>query len=601
MTCASGRDDGADIAALDDDVSVAAEVALPVAHHLPHLGMARDDRDEPVDLGAPDRRGHVGAGDEAAAVGVEVDRVLRGQPAEPRALVHRHAVAQRKPGQRPVHRARVEVSEAESLGEPARDGALAGPGGPVDRDDHALPAPPKAFRVRVAAVGITVVSGAGGSSPSDLRQQIEESGEGYRHRLRALDPHAGARDDAGDRAEHCDPMVAARLDLPTRRPGRHAPHPEPVVARPRSALRGRAARSVTVSIRSVSFSRSSCAPRTRLSPRAIAATRAKRGNSSIRPGTSAGSTSVATRSACSTSMSATGSPPDAATVVERDPRAHPLEHVQQADPGRVDADAVQPEARARQQRGGDEEGRRRREVAGHLELQRLEPLRRPHLDEPRRRQDARPGRAQEPLGVVAGRHPLDDRGRAAGRVQPGEQDARLDLRARDRQLVADRLHRAARRSGAGAARRPSRYRRPSQSAARRSAASASIAATRLRSARTAGRADRPGSPGAAWPGCRRCRSRSARPGGRSPRRPAPRTHSSPPAPSTPAPSAARSRNRRLGVGRAPEARDPALAVADRPDQHRAMRDRLVAREGEPALDRRRRLDPHSSTAEIETP
>src|SRR6266540_1100676 len=65
----------------------------------------------------------------------------------------------------------------------------------------------------------------------------------------------------------------------------------------------------TFSIRSVSFSRSSRAPRTRLSPRAPAAARAKRGSSSMRRGTSLGSISVAVSSDDSTSMSPTGSRP----------------------------------------------------------------------------------------------------------------------------------------------------------------------------------------------------------------------------------------------------------------------------------------------------
>ena len=57
--------------------------------------------------------------------------------------------------------------------------------------------------------------------------------------------------------------------------------------------------------------------------------------------------------------------------------------------------------------------------------------------------DARAGGAQQALGVVARRHRLDHGGRARGRVEPGEQDARLDLRGGDRQLVADRLQLAA--------------------------------------------------------------------------------------------------------------------------------------------------------------
>src|SRR5438034_85252 len=65
---------------------------------------------------------------------------------------------------------------------------------------------------------------------------------------------------------------------------------------------------VTVSIRSVSFTRSSAAPRTTVSPRASAAARATSGSSSIRRGTSPASICVAVSGAERTSRSATGSP-----------------------------------------------------------------------------------------------------------------------------------------------------------------------------------------------------------------------------------------------------------------------------------------------------
>ena len=111
------------------------------------------------------------------------------------------------------------------------------------------------------------------------------------------------------------PRIAIRWSpaesmTPPRRARRHTPDGEAVAAS--AVMRtpsGRRA-SVTVSIRSVSFCRSSAAPRTALSPRAIEAASANSGSSSISVGTSSGSTSVATRSACSTSTSATGSPPD---------------------------------------------------------------------------------------------------------------------------------------------------------------------------------------------------------------------------------------------------------------------------------------------------
>ena len=39
-----GRDDRADVAALDHGVALAAELALALAHHLAHLRVPRDDR-----------------------------------------------------------------------------------------------------------------------------------------------------------------------------------------------------------------------------------------------------------------------------------------------------------------------------------------------------------------------------------------------------------------------------------------------------------------------------------------------------------------------------------------------------------------------------
>ena len=63
---------------------------------------------------------------------------------------------------------------------------------------------------------------------------------------------------------------------------------------------------------------------------------------------------------------------DAAPVEDRDVRAHPLEHVEQAGAARVQVEAVQRQLRAGEQGRGDEERRRRREVGGDLELAELE-------------------------------------------------------------------------------------------------------------------------------------------------------------------------------------------------------------------------------------
>ena len=60
----------------------------------------------------------------------------RARRADRLALGQRQTLAHREPRQGAVHRPRVEVAEAEPLRQQAGDGALAGPCGPVDGDDH---------------------------------------------------------------------------------------------------------------------------------------------------------------------------------------------------------------------------------------------------------------------------------------------------------------------------------------------------------------------------------------------------------------------------------------------------------------------------------
>ena len=81
------------------------ERALPLAHDLAHLGMARDRRHEAVDLGVSDRSRHVLAVDLHEPACAERDRMrereLREQRIRPSSV---DAVTPRDPGQRAVHR-----------------------------------------------------------------------------------------------------------------------------------------------------------------------------------------------------------------------------------------------------------------------------------------------------------------------------------------------------------------------------------------------------------------------------------------------------------------------------------------------------------------
>ena len=131
-----GRDDRPDVPAFDHGIAEVGELALAKPHDLAHLRVAGNDRDEPVDLREPDRLGDVFARDRDPAVLVQLDGLLLGEAAERLAVLEVERSLEREPRDGPVHRARVQIPEPETLGEQARDGALSGSGGPVDRNDH---------------------------------------------------------------------------------------------------------------------------------------------------------------------------------------------------------------------------------------------------------------------------------------------------------------------------------------------------------------------------------------------------------------------------------------------------------------------------------
>ena len=201
--------------------------------------------------------------------------------------------------------------------------------------------------------------------------------------------------------------------------------------------------STTASIRSVSFARSSAAPRRTLSPRAWTARSAKSGSSSTRQRHLARAHLGADELGRADVEVAAGLAADPPAVEDGDAAAHPLEHVEEADPPRVQVDAVHGQLGAGEERRRGDERRRGREVARHLDRAQLEPLDRPDGRALLPAPDPRARGLEHRLGVVAGRQRLDDCRLAFARVEPGEQDRRLHLRARDRQLVRDRLDVAA--------------------------------------------------------------------------------------------------------------------------------------------------------------
>ena len=178
--------------------------------------------------------------------------------------------------------------------------------------------------------------------------------------------------------------------------------------------------------------------------------------------------------------------------------------------------------------------------------------------------------------------------------QPGEQDRRLDLRARDGQRVVDRVERApgdrhrqvAVRRLEARAHAAERLGDPTHRPPRERLVARQLEALTVLSGEDAGdQADeRPG----------------VRAVDRPPRRAQPTEALPEHAERVGAvlvdvdPERAHRRDRRLGVRGAAEARDVRLAVADRADQHRAVRDRLVAGNRDVADEPRDRLDQERS-------
>ena len=146
LQLASGRHDGADVAPLGDPVAVARAARRcfsTSAARTAGSAATRDARSETS--GVADR---LASRPRRRAARARPRARSRRRPRAPRGSRARSRSG--SSADAAVHRAAVEVAEAEPLGERARHRRLAGPGGPVDRDDHARKLQRRRARARSA-------------------------------------------------------------------------------------------------------------------------------------------------------------------------------------------------------------------------------------------------------------------------------------------------------------------------------------------------------------------------------------------------------------------------------------------------------------------
>ena len=134
--------DGSNVATLGDDIAVLGGAALVDEHGGAHARVGRDLGHVGVDLrGANGSRGVLAVNGQArvlaGAVG-KADLDLLGEGVDGRLVVQVDAAVERGEGDGAVHSARVEFVKAQLAGDLLGDGGLAGSGGAVDGDDHAM-------------------------------------------------------------------------------------------------------------------------------------------------------------------------------------------------------------------------------------------------------------------------------------------------------------------------------------------------------------------------------------------------------------------------------------------------------------------------------
>jgi hypothetical protein len=279
-----------------------------------------------------------------------------------------------------------------------------------------------------------------------------------------------------------------------------------------------------------------------------------------------------------------------ATAVEDDDAgAHSLEDVKESRATRVEAHVVHRQVAAGDERRRGKERRRRREVARHGHLPQPKRGRLLHRDRRRPAPHADPCALEHELGVIAGGRRLDDR-RLPGCIEAREKNRRLDLGARDRQLVGrapQRLDGLDRERRVPVGRRDARAQEPKRlgDPLHRPLRQRLVARERRRGGLSRGDAGEQAHQRARVPAVDRSALEAAQAGARDDELvvrllddlDAQRPHGG---------------DRRLGVAGAPEAGDARRALADRAEENGTMRDRLVAGDGDVPGERNRGLYAH---------
>ena len=332
-------------------------------------------------------------------------------PAAARRLAQRH---QRHAA---IERARVEMGEAERLGDRARRGGLARGRRAVDGDDAAL------HRT---------------DPPGQAAQRLREAREAHRRARHVVHPDPGARHGAEHRERHGQPVIAGGPDR-ARAAARSPPStcrssPDTSARLPTDAqvLRDQAEPVALLhpELADLPEDRRALARATR-ARRAAGSRRSARGSRRPRPRWRGASPAArpdrppARRSARVASSTATGAPIRASTA------RNPVRVGLTPTPAMRSSPAFGQHRRADQERG-------RRGIAGDLQLERLEPAGRGEPDPAVGLVHPVAEGAEQPLacGRASGRAAPGARPRPAG--EPGQQERALDLRARHRHLVRER-------------------------------------------------------------------------------------------------------------------------------------------------------------------